>query len=298
MEKAVLLISDTHIGKRTASYDLDVAEKRLQFVGERVTHLIKHHQPQIKSVAIFLLGDIVDGEEVYPSQSYCIDHVRVDTLKRVAPMMQAWQGTFSVGALLQTYLAAQFLHDHIVKPLLDANLKVELWAVAGNHGSPSIVNLHPMTNFDQFAYLLLSEMVKPYKIPCNASPSPYLVADICGKRFLLYHGTGIKVYQRIPLYGIMTKAVNWLAYKQFGHIDAICLGHFHVACYFPVVPIIFLNGTPVTDDLYPVEKMGVTGINYFLFFGVSDKWLPTFIYPIFIGNGYDHEGGTTNAEKR
>lgn len=277
MEQAVLMVSDTHVGKATVSYNLTVCRERFERLGNKVVHLLKEHQPSVHKVNIFMLGDIVDGEEVYPNQAHFLDHIDLKTLERLSPMMEGWLGTMSANALLQVYLAAQLVADHLIKPLVSNGLDVTVYCVAGNHGISS-QRTHPSTNFDAFSYLLLAEAIKP--IPVKASPSPYMTVEVCGHRFLLYHGTGIKIYQRIPLYGVMTKSVNWLAYKQFGHFDAVCMGHFHVACYFPVCPIIFLNGTMVTDDLYPVEKMGVSGVNYFLLFGVTEKHLPSFIYPI------------------
>ncbi len=277
--EAVLLVSDTHVGRWTPTFNLVTAGQKFRYLTNQTIALLKRF-PEITTVNVCLLGDIVEGEQVYPEQAHYLDVVDRDLLRACFPYLEAWRSSVSAHALLQTFIAAQFITNEIVCSLVNNGLAVKLNGVVGNHGR--VKKAHPEVNYDAWCYLLINQMVKniPNVTSVNLQPAQFLTTSVCGKTLLLYHGTGIPIYQQIPFYGIMRRSANWVVSKAFEEIHAVCVGHFHFSGYIAAPIPVFLNGTFVSDDLYPVEKLGLTGVQRQWLFGVSEEAIPAFLHEI------------------
>jgi hypothetical protein len=213
--------------------------------------------PDCDEVIIALLGDIVEGENIYPAQEHFLDHVNPDLLKQVFPYLEGLKETSSVHTLLQAYLAAQFIFKEVVEPVAKAGFKLRMASVIGNHGR--INRHHPQTNGDAICYLLLKEMCTPLKSVDTEflGTDTFCALPVYDKKVLLYHGHGIPIYHTLPFYGIHRRALGWQATKYWGELSLICIGHFHHCAYFNTSPPIVINGAFLLDYLYPIEKLGL-----------------------------------------
>ena len=74
-ETAILMLSDVQLGKRTESYNTEVAAERVRQLGHRtvgITEVQRTHHP-VRKIAVFLLGDTIEGELIFPGQAHEID---------------------------------------------------------------------------------------------------------------------------------------------------------------------------------------------------------------------------------
>ncbi len=264
--EALYLVSDTHIGRRTATFNLEAAGQRLRAMSEKVVTILQKRFPEISKVTVALLGDIVEGEGVYPTQTHLLDFINPKHLQSVFPTLS--QTTFleptTAGVILQTYLAASVILQDVILPLHQAGFEIAVETCVGNHGRLGKY-LHPLSNADFACYLFLQEMCRRLsKVTVRVSGSEFHLCHIQEHPVLLCHGTGIPIYQRVPYYGAERRARDWHAIEVFGdRLAAVCLGHFHTAFFLPGPPPVLCNGTLVTDDLYPVRKLGNKGVNVF-----------------------------------
>ena len=116
-EECVLLISDTHVGKVTKSYNPNIFRARLRFLRDNLIKVkeIINKSYRLPILNIFFLGDIVDGEEIYPTQR--------------------WKQELDVDS--QIDLAVNEF-TNFVKSLFGQRRgrfrEIKIWCTAGNHG--------------------------------------------------------------------------------------------------------------------------------------------------------------------
>ncbi len=282
----LLLVGDVHVGKWTPHFNIKVVGEQLKKVGKEVTQLAKEHH--LKEVTVALLGDIVEGEQIYPAQEHFLDTVNPTLLRKVFPYLASLQEQASAHVLLQTFIAAQFLWHELIKPLTE-HVKVSIAGVVGNHGA--IRRSHPLSNYDAWCYLILDLLIKAEggKVRMLTESQAYQVITLNGWRFLLAHGSDIKTWHGIPFYGIQKRTLYLMASKVLGEVHAVCLGHFHQTFVQLDIPAIFLTGTFILNDDYPIRRFGLPGSNYCLFLVVGSKSLCEAIYPINLKEGIKDE---------
>ena len=74
-EVAVLHISDVQLGKVTKTYNSEIAGERVQKLVDktrRITERQRAHVP-VRDIHVFLLGDEIEGELIFPGQAHQID---------------------------------------------------------------------------------------------------------------------------------------------------------------------------------------------------------------------------------
>ena len=74
-ETAICLLADWQIGKTTPEYSSDIAAERVARYAEKAVRLIelqRAHHP-VNEARIYLLGDLLEGEEIFPHQAHEID---------------------------------------------------------------------------------------------------------------------------------------------------------------------------------------------------------------------------------
>jgi hypothetical protein len=74
-EVAICLLADWQWGKVTPAYNSDVAKERVRRYGEKVVELIANEREKhpVREARIYLLGDLLEGEEIFPGQAHRID---------------------------------------------------------------------------------------------------------------------------------------------------------------------------------------------------------------------------------
>lgn len=199
-----LCFGDLHFGKNTKSYNLDIAAERLAaYVPKLQAHpRVKYDPP--KQIRVLLLGDMVEGSGIYPSQD----------------AVMGGNATEQVDAC---YVALESL----IMDLLRANLKCEIIidAVPGNHGRQS-KSAHPESNWDLVLYSMLASRFgreKRVVTACNRNKF-CVVENVAGTSGLITHigipHVGTPNRQRRFLAWILEHKVDWILNGHWHHIGA------------------------------------------------------------------------------
>ena len=74
-ETAVAVFGDWQLGKVTPTYNSDVLAQRIETYTEKLMEIteIQRADHPVDTLHVWLLGDIVEGEEIFPGQSHLID---------------------------------------------------------------------------------------------------------------------------------------------------------------------------------------------------------------------------------
>lgn len=247
-ETAVLLLSDWQLGKRTETYDSAVCEERIKLYCEKVQSIVelqRAHHP-VKHAAIFLLGDMVEGELIFPGQEHEIDASLFDQVTVTGPRILegviAW--------------AAEFFET------------VTVYAVPGNHGylgGRARKNMHPLSNADRMLYRICQMLTERYlpNVEWHVSQDWYQIADLGPRsRFFLCHGDNVRGYSGIPWYG-WQRAVQGLSMmnKIWGiEFDYLAAGHFHTPVSIYINGIRYwINASTESHNAYALKQLNAAG---------------------------------------
>lgn len=192
-----VLLSDTHFGKHTKWFDLETARKRM----EGIPFQIKNQPlPEIDEIVVILAGDMIEGEDIYPTQN---THIECSALEQVQAC------TESIWKTLVTF-----------RQLFKCPVRVE--TCPGNHGRVSRT-ANEKTNWDNVVYHLLRVMATMHKddnliVNCNfESFRNFKVKDKVGLAY--HHGV-----QHTGTASMRVKVAGWMQSKKF---DFLVHGHWH-----------------------------------------------------------------------
>ena len=109
-EVAVAVLSDWQLAKVTPDYNSLICEERINKYADKVVSLteIQRADHPVKDNHVWVLGDIVEGELIFPGQSFLIDGVSVDQSVSVELGNLTWSGlqlggdTDAYGAIVVT----------------------------------------------------------------------------------------------------------------------------------------------------------------------------------------------------
>jgi predicted phosphodiesterase len=245
-EAAVLLMADWQWGKVTAEYDSDIAKARVEKFTDKALRIIdyvrKHHP--VPEVHVLYLGDLVEGELIFPGQAHRID-------------ASLYRQTFEVAEAIANQLRRLKAHADIVKAE----------GVRGNHGEfggRSRRDMHPETNADAMAMNTARLIVEGSGIDF---PEPrtdnerhwYAIHEVMGKRWFMAHGDQVKGASfGIPWYGFGKKVQGW--YMTLGPFDYVATGHWHQTVREDINGIIhFGAGSTESANTYAQEFLAGGG---------------------------------------
>jgi len=233
----IIIISDCHIGRKTQTYNAEVARQRIQRLVEEVRNarrIITRSRVHLDKRILFFLGDIVDGEGVYPRHAYEIEMNIDDQIEFVVKEFQ--------------YILSD-AHDIVALP--------------GNHGRARIDGTG---NWDLMLYYILRERYpnKQFYIS-RRSKMRY---ETNGVKWYLTHGDQIRMYQQIPFYGITRDTMREYMLDSF---EAVGIAHFHTfyKYIYNGIPI-YGNGTMLTDDELTF-RMGLKPVNSYWYIVVGER---------------------------
>jgi len=248
---ALAHVTDVQLGKTTASYSTEIAEGRLMEYARKVAACchVHHKMRGIRELRLYLGGDIVEGETVFPKQGFSIDSSVMEQAVKNAPRI--------ISAMIM-YWSSYFEKIHVV-------------CVRGNHGRPGSKhdNTHPDTNWDSVSYLCAKQMTdflmqlhKPKcKVTWNISLGWYAVDDLLGHKNLLIHGDlGIRGgFAGVPFYGITRAMAGWLDTIPEPW-DHCFIGHFHQFLGWDWNGhMVFMGGTPESDNEFARAELASGG---------------------------------------
>lgn len=244
-EVAVAVLSDWQLAKKTVTYSSDVCAARVREYADKVIALteIQRKDHPVDELRVYLLGDLVEGELIFPGQQHLVDG---------SLNAQVMRGTEILEEFLLT-MAGQFRRIHVV-------------GVGGNHGEVGGFNRrdsHPETNMDvllmQFAQRLTREQpnITWGELVVPNERKWYAVDQVGEKRFFMIHGQQVKGQLGFPWYGFGKKMLGWR--DKFG-FDYALSGHYHTPARNLYGGLIhWANGSTESDNTYALEWLAAQG---------------------------------------
>lgn len=271
-EVAVAMLSDWQLGKKTPSYSSEVCEQRVALYAEKVEQLagIQRADHPVREVRVWLLGDLVEGELIFPGQAHRID----SSLYR------------------QVVVDGPRILSDFLRRMLGAFDRVHVTAVIGNHGAiggPVRRESHPETNADTMLYRIVEQIVRDPRLTWTiADPSGergwYAIDHIGAYSALLFHGDQVRGgFAGFPWYGFGKKVLGWRQVME-PFTDAAC-GHWHQPVSFPLNEVIVrVNGSTESDNTYALENLAAAGRPcQWLFFVDPEKGRVTSEHRVWLG---------------
>lgn len=252
-ETAILLLSDWQLGKITPTYNSDVAANRVKQLADKVRKLaeIQRSDHPVRELRIYLLGDLVEGEDIFPGQSHLID----------------------AGLYSQLFNGAEMLAK-LVRDMLGDFEKVRVVGVIGNHGRLGRQGtFRPESNADAMMYKIAKMLVGDEKRlewedTFTAGERHWYATDkVYDKTWFLFHGDQISGgFAGFPWYGFGKKLLGWnLSVERF---DFSAAGHFHTPVRMYLNGLTHWSGGSIeSTNTYAQERLAAAGepCQYLLF---------------------------------
>jgi hypothetical protein len=240
-ETAVAVFADWQLGKVTPDYNSEVAAQRIEQYTEKlleITEIQRAHHP-VNDLHVWLLGDIVEGEEIFPGQSHLID----SGLYRQVGV----NGPEILGNFLSTALE-NFEHVHVT-------------GVIGNHGSVGGRNRRqydPETNMDRLLYKIVNliftkEPRITFNIPDGRGERNWYAVDAIGNyKTLLIHGDQLPHPSSVS--GYYKRIFGWKDGAIPEHFDDVFMGHYHQSFKMSIgTTVLRVSGSPESYNTYAQE---------------------------------------------
>lgn len=216
----VFLISDIHVGKNPQAGP-HAWVQRITSLKQEIETILKTTEDDIDELVFLLVGDNLEGENIFPSQN----------IKLVYPAFK--QLKLFVSVFVELIEAVK----HWFK-------RVRISGVPGNHGRTAKTG-HPESNWDNLVMWSLSLVfTNDDVVEVEENYDPYYTITIRDKDILLTH-KGVK-HTGTP--AMIQKVAGWAMSKD---IDAIVHGHWHTPAlgYWLGIPIISNGSGCGPDDL-------------------------------------------------
>ncbi len=244
-EYAVAILSDMQTGKLTPDYDTEVCRERVMRYADKVIELARiqelHHP--VRHCIVPLLGDLVEGVDIFPGQQWLIDSTLYDQLLNTTPVIVV----------------------DFVRRLLTHFDTVTAYAVDGNHGRIARRGTFgPMDNADRMVYRIIDLMLRDERRFNMVMRDPagernwYLRMQLGNYSALLIHGDQIRGHSGFPWYGLGKKVQGWGSGGlggDSGFLD-VFMGHWHQLARIPMNHrTVWVNGSTESTNTYAAENL-------------------------------------------
>jgi|TARA_B100001964_G_C14238740_1_gene603850 hypothetical protein len=246
-EVAVAVLADWQLAKVTPDYDSSVCEERIQKFAEKVVHLtnIQRENHPVKKLHVWALGDIVEGELIFPGQSFLID----GGLYR--------QVTVDGPRIMATFL----------RTMLENFDSVHVSGVIGNHGAiggRARKDHDPETNADRMLYRIISLMFESepritFDIPDGHGERNWYTVDRIGNySCLLCHGDQFRSFG--SFYPFQKKIYGWKVGAVAEDFKDVFCGHWHTPTKMTFNTVqCRVAGSPESTNTYAMESLAAIG---------------------------------------
>jgi hypothetical protein len=249
-EVAVAVLSDWQLAKITPDYNSDVCEQRIEEYGDKVIELADiqgSHHP-VNELRCWVLGDIVEGELIFPGQQHLID----------------------ASLYRQVTVDGPRIMCNFLRKMLTRFETIHVTAVIGNHGAlggRSRRDYDPETNADRMLYRIVQQLLEQetritWNIPDGAHDRNWYAVDTFGaKSALLFHGDQIRGgFAGMPWYGFNKKVLGWGVGAIPEHFDYAVCGHWHQPTTFQLnTKEVYVNGSTESTNTYAMEQLAAVG---------------------------------------
>lgn len=292
-QDAVLILSDIHLGEAVSKeevggfnhFNTEICINRIHGLGEKVVRITNHHRKNCKidTLHIFALGDNVHGSND-AGQWGCL-HTERNIIEQVLIL---WNEVEKMVLML----AQNFKHIHF-------------YGVYGNHGRVARRGVEKgYVNWDYILYKIMEKtLANQNNITFHVPRSPFQIAMVQNKKFLLTHGDCVRGWAGIPFYGMMRaesklrslfdrrktidgiwdeiekkdpkddKELIQLAFNYCNSFDYMVMGHFHSLAELetPSGGRIIMNSSFAGGDDYSINSLLVANSAAQKFFGVHPE---------------------------
>ena len=240
-ETAVAVLSDWQLAKVTPSYNSKVCEERVRLYGDKVIRLanIQRADHPVRDLHVWLLGDLVEGELIFPGQSHLIDASLYQQVVVDGPRI--------LGDFLRKMLA-NFIGNH------------------GRWGGRSSRDYNPESNADRMLYRIVQQLLAgenrlTWDIPDGGGESKWFCVDHIGNySCLMFHGNQINGFAGFPFYGLGKKVWGWASGAIKEPFKDVALGHWHTPTRVTLNHITArVNGSTESDNGYAQEQLAAAG---------------------------------------
>lgn len=246
-ETAVITFSDLQLGQVTSTYNTDIAEQRVQTYADKIEKLVQLQRSDhdVRNAKLYLLGDLVEGELIFPTQPWQIDQSLFSQSVREGPRII---GDF-IRRLLGTF-------DH-----------VDVVSVPGNHGDvggASRKAYNPETNFDRIlssvveqVFAASGEKRASFTIPSGYGRTSFYAVDYVGDLgFFLWHGHQARRMSNSSHLSFYKLVMGWKSGAVDEEFSVSICGHHHTPTYLTMNGVAhFINGTFASDADYAIERL-------------------------------------------
>ena len=276
-QSAVLMLSDTHVGKTVSpdqtltfgNYGFSMFLARLKLLEDAVISITKNHvSTDVPELVIPMLGDMLDGQLVHSNEC-----AQSDTI-----FSQFYAAGHAISQLLRN-LAPHY-------PL------IRIYSCVGNHprfqGQHRMPSKNRFSNFDGFLYAFIKALVRDIPtIKWELDSQPYQVFTVQGFTFFTFHGDNLRGGDKnlgIPNHAVgrLISTATQMANK-YGKPAAnfyLC-GHLHRSIVLPHATGSFIvNGAFVGVDEYGLAEAFTPADASQTFFFVHPKFGRTASYEI------------------
>jgi hypothetical protein len=246
-EVAVAVLADWQLAKVTPTYNSKVCEERIEQYAETVIRLteIQRAEHPVKHLHIWALGDIIEGELIFPGQSFLVDG----------------------GLYRQITVDGPRILKNFITRMLENFETVTFVGVIGNHGSiggRARKDHDPETNGDRMLYRIVQLMFEnekriKFQIPEGRGERHWYAIDTIGKyRSLLIHGDQFGSLS--ALYSFQKKIYGWKVGAIEEEFDDVYFGHFHTPTKMTFNSVqCRISGSPESTNTYAMESLAAIG---------------------------------------
>jgi hypothetical protein len=250
-QSAVLLFSDTHIGKVCHSdqtlgfghYNMQAFFDRLQVLEQTTSSILTDHvNCEIDELVVIMMGDMLDGNLPHGSE---LD-------QGVTKFGQYYAGGHAIAQMLRN-LASHFP-------------KVRIETVVGNHtrneNQKKMPTKNRFSNLDMFLYAYCEALTTDIdNIEWNLNMEPFQYFTVKNSVFFTAHGDHLRGGDRalgIPSHALgrqLSNMCQMLGKRGDPNPDYYCFGHFHREMTLPHAKgKIFINGAFPGADEYAMSQ--------------------------------------------
>lgn len=258
-EVAVAVLADWQLAKVTPDYNTQVCEDRIHLFAEKVcslTDIQRAHHP-VRKLHVWVLGDIVEGELIFPGQSFLVDG----------------------GLYRQVTIDGPRILKNFLTRVLQSFETVHVTCVIGNHGrltGRSKGDYDPESNADRMLYQIVKMLFEDeprvtFNVPDGRGERNFYAIDKIGNySTLLIHGDQFNGINSISMlkskvYGwkvgaIQKTSVDDDSFEINEHFDDVYMGHFHTPSKFTFNTVqLRISGSPESTNTYAIERLGAVG---------------------------------------
>ncbi|GIV86072.1 MAG: hypothetical protein KatS3mg054_0101 [Chloroflexus sp.] len=244
-QHAIFVLSDWQLGKVTPTYNTKIAMERIRKYIERSLSIVSLHRKisPVSTARVYLVGDIVEGELIFPGQAHALDASLFKQSAIDAPQAISW----------------------VIATLAENFNEVVIQCIYGNHGSlggRARREYHPESNADNLAFQVskvITEKIPNVKWLWPASVKSWYAIDTIGNiRFLLFHGDQMRGggFAGIPFYGFARAIHSWASGVIPGGFDYAVCGHWHQGASLQFnFKTLWINGSLESYNVYAQEQL-------------------------------------------